>query len=84
MKKILTICLAVMMISAGVNAKEYKHSVGVVAGSGLGVQYKGFPMKHFTIIEEFGYLGSYAAADSDLCEVRVLACLSQGPEETRY
>lgn len=62
MKKILTICLAVMMISAGVNAKEYKHSVGVVAGSGLGVQYKGFPMKHFTVIEEFGYLGSYAAA----------------------
>ena len=66
MKKILTICLAVMMISAGVNAKEYKHSVGVVAGSGLGVQYKGFPMKHFTVIEEFGYLGSYAAAGDDI------------------
>ncbi len=62
MKKIITICLAVMMAAATVNAKEYKHSLGVVGGSGLGVQYKALPMKNFAIIEEFGYLGSFAAA----------------------
>lgn len=55
-----------MMISAGVNAKEYKHSLGVVAGSGLGVQYKVLPIEHFAIIEEFGYLGSYAAVGDNI------------------
>lgn len=44
------------------SAKEYTHSVGVVAGSGIGFQYKKMVSAHFTIIEEFGYLGSFAAA----------------------
>ena len=42
--------------------KEYTHSVGVVAGSGIGFQYKKMVSAHFTLIEEFGYLGSWAAA----------------------
>ena len=42
--------------------KEYTHSVGVVAGSGIGFQYKKMVSPHFTLIEEFGYLGSWAAA----------------------
>lgn len=62
MKKILTICLAVVLGAATVSAKEYKHSIGLVAGSGIGVQYKAMITKNFTIIEEFGYLGSLAAA----------------------
>ena len=42
--------------------KEYTHSVGVVAGSGIGFQYKKMVSPHFTLIEEFGYLGCWAAA----------------------
>ena len=64
MKKIITICLAVMMAAATVNAKEYKHSLGVVGGSGLGVQYKALPMKNFAIIEEFGYFMCISGAAS--------------------
>ena len=62
MKKILTICVAVLIAATTVSAKEYKHSLGIVAGSGIGVQYKTMVMDHFTIIDEFGYLGSFAAA----------------------
>ena len=62
MKKILTICVAVLMAATTVSAKEYTHSLGVVAGSGIGAQYKVMPMEHFTIIEEFGFLGSLCAA----------------------
>ena len=56
-------------VSAADNSKKataqgqaYKHSLGMVAGSGLGVQYKVMFTDHFTLIEEFGYLGSFAAA----------------------
>ncbi len=59
MKKILTVLLAAM-VAVGVSAKDYKHSLGAVGGSGLGVQYKVMVTDHFTIIDEFGYLGCYA------------------------
>ncbi len=61
MKRILTICLAVVAATT-MFAKDYQNSIGVVAGSGLGVQFKDMVTDHFTIIEEFGYLGSFAAA----------------------
>ena len=62
MKKILTLCIAILVAATTVSAKEYKHSLGMVAGSGIGLQYKTMVQPHFTIIEEFGYLGSFAAA----------------------
>ena len=65
MKKILTIIVAVLVAAASVSAKEYKHSIGLVAGSGIGAQYKVMVMDNFTIIEEFGYLGSLCAAGSN-------------------
>lgn len=64
MKKIFTIVMAVMMSAMTLSAKEtkpakstknYNHSVGMVAGLGLGFQYKGMVLDHFTIINEFGY-----------------------------
>lgn len=76
MKKIFTILLAAMVavgsVYAADNSKKaaksgsaYKHSIGVVAGSGIGVQYKTMIMDNFTIIEEFGYLGSLCAAGAN-------------------
>ena len=65
MKKILTILVAVAMTSA-VLAKDYKHSVGMVAGSGIGVQYKTMIMSNFALIDEFGYLGCYAGGGSQM------------------
>ena len=78
MKKIFIILMAAMVAAGSVYAadnkkasnaksgsksdKEYTHSIGVVAGSGIGIQYKKMVSAHFTIIEEFGYLGSFAAA----------------------
>ena len=62
MKKIFTLCVAVLVAAVSVSAKEYNHSVGMVAGTGIGAQYKTMVQKNFTIIEEFGYLGCYAAA----------------------
>ena len=78
MKKIFIILMAAMVAAGSVYAadnkkasnaksgsksnKEYTHSVGVVAGSGIGFQYKKMVSAHFTLIEEFGYLGSWAAA----------------------
>ena len=64
MKKILTICLAAVLAVATVSAKDYKLSLGMVGGSGIGVQFKALPLEHFAIMEEFGYLGCYAAAGS--------------------
>ena len=61
MKKIFTFCVAALTAMT-MFAGEYTHSLGLVGGSGIGVQYKVNPMDNFTIIEEFGYLGSYAAA----------------------
>ena len=65
MKKILTLCVAVITAMT-MSAKQYEHSIGVVAGSGIGVQYKTMVMDNFTIIEEFGYLGSLCAAGDGL------------------
>ncbi len=64
MKKIFTLCLAAMLAVVTVSAKDYKVSLGMVGGSGIGVQFKALPVEHFAIMEEFGYLGCYAAAGS--------------------
>lgn len=61
MKKIFTLCV-VTLVALSMSAKPYNHSIGVVAGSGIGVQFKTMVMDNFTIIEEFGYLGSLCAA----------------------
>ena len=55
MKKIITLCVAVLMAAMTVNAKEYKHSLGMVAGLGTGAQYKTMVLDDFTIIAEAGY-----------------------------
>lgn len=65
MKKILTLCLAAMLAVVTVSAKDYKVSLGMVGGSGIGVQFKALPVEHFAIMEEFGYLGCYSAAGKD-------------------
>ena len=52
MKKILTLCFAVLFAATTVSAKEYKHSVGVVGGLGVGAQYKTMVNDHFTLIAE--------------------------------
>lgn len=62
MKKVLTLCVALLVAATTISAKDYKHSLGMVAGSGIGVQYKTMVQDNFTLIEEFGYLGSFAAA----------------------
>ena len=54
MKKILTVIVAVAL-TANVFAKDYKHSVGMVAGLGMGAQYKTMVLDNFTIIAEAGY-----------------------------
>lgn len=61
MKKLLTFCMAIVAATM-MFAQDYQHSIGIVAGSGLGIQYKHMVNEHFTLIEEFGYLGSFAAA----------------------
>ena len=55
MKKILTLCVAVLIAATTVSAKDYKHSVGLVGGLGVGAQYKTIVANHFTIIAELGY-----------------------------
>ena len=73
MKKIFIILMAAMVATGSVYAadnskktakskKAYNMRIGMVAGSGIGVQFKDMITDHFTIIEEFGYLGSFAAA----------------------
>lgn len=54
MKKILTVLLAVAMTSA-IAARDYQHSIGMVAGLGIGAQYKTMVMDNFTILAELGY-----------------------------
>ena len=61
MKKIFTLCV-VALVALSMSAKPYTNSIGIVGGSGIGVQFKTMVMDNFTIIEEFGYLGSFAAA----------------------
>ena len=54
MKKLISLVLVVLM-AATVSAKKYEHSLGMVAGLGIGAQYKVMVLPNFTIIEEFGY-----------------------------
>ena len=61
MKKILTLCVALLVAATTISAKEYKHSLGMVAGLGIGAQYKVMVTDNFTIFEEFGYLGGCLA-----------------------
>ena len=61
MKKILTLCVALLIAATTISAKEYKHSLGMVAGLGIGAQYKVMVTDNFTIFEEFGYLGGCLA-----------------------
>ena len=61
MKKILTICVAFLLAATTTYAKEYKHSIGMVAGIGFGAQYKTMVTNNFTIIAEF--LGCSANLD---------------------
>ena len=53
MKKFLPLLLAVLF-AAGTYASDYKHSIGLVGGLGLGVQYKTMLTNNFTIIAETG------------------------------
>lgn len=55
MKKILTLCVAVLVAAVSVSAKDYKHSIGMVAGLGIGAQYKTMLSDNFTLIAELGY-----------------------------
>ncbi|MBR5678922.1 MAG: hypothetical protein IKX20_12470 [Paludibacteraceae bacterium] len=55
MKKIITLCLALMTAVTFVSAKDYQHSIGMVAGLGIGAQYKTMVMPNFTILAEIGY-----------------------------
>lgn len=60
-RQILLFSIAVLA-AATLSAKEYRHSVGLAGGTGVGVQYKLMINPHFTFIDEFGYLGCFAAA----------------------
>ena len=75
MKKIFTVLLAVMVAAGSVSAKEapkkkadakqaYTNSIGLVAGLGMGLQYKKMVSNHFTVIEEFGYFMCISGAAS--------------------
>ena len=86
MKKFFTILLATMVAVGSVYAadkgnqaaksgKPYNYSIGIVAGSGIGVQFKEMVMDHFTIIEEFGYLGSLCAAGANGANVPTLGAI---------
>ena len=86
MKKILTLIVAAIL-AVNVFASEYKHSIGVAAGLGLGVQYKVFVTDrhdgNFVIIDEFGYFtcpnaatGAYGGAIDNL----VMAYQAKGAE----
>ena len=55
MKKFFTLFVAAVLAVMTVNAKDYKHSVGMVGGLGIGAQYKTMVMDNFTIIAELGY-----------------------------
>ena len=65
MKKIFALCVVALEALSVSAAAPYKNSIGIVAGSGIGLQYKAMVTEHFTIIEEFGYLGSYCAAGAN-------------------
>ena len=84
MKKIIILCVAVLMAAMTVNAKEYKHSVGMVAGLGIGAQYKTMVQSDFTIIAEAGYFmnlnggtGAYAGGLGN-CVLAYQANITEG------
>ena len=55
MKKLLTLLVAVLVAATTVSAKDYKHSIGMVGGLGIGAQYKTMLTDNFTLIAEMGY-----------------------------
>ena len=55
MKKFFTLAAAMLVMVSMVSAKDYKHSIGMVAGLGIGAQYKTMVADHFTILAELGY-----------------------------
>ena len=77
MKRILTVFAAALMAVTMVNAKDYKVSLGAVGGSGIGVQFKALPKEHFAIMEEFGYLGCYAAAGKNNATIGYFGAVDQ-------
>jgi len=62
MKKFCTLVVGLIVAATTLYGANYKHSIGIVAGSGIGAQYKVMVLPNFTIIDEFGYLGSLCAA----------------------
>ena len=54
MKKILTVCIA-LMTAVTLFGRDYQHSLGIVGGLGIGVQYKGMVADNVTVMEELGY-----------------------------
>ena len=74
MKKIFTLCV-VALVALSMSAKPYNHSIGIVGGSGIGVQFKTMVMDNFTIIEEFGYLGSLCAAGQNNFNMATLGAI---------
>lgn len=64
MKKITTLVIALLTAVATISASNYEHSIGIVAGLGMGVQYKTMQTPNFTIIEEVGYFTTTAGAAS--------------------
>lgn len=75
MRKIFALCAAALVALTVSAAKPYTHSIGLVGGSGIGVQYKTMVMDHFTIIEEFGYLGSLCAAGANGMQAATLGAV---------
>ena len=55
MKKLLTLLVAVLVAATTVSAKDYKHSIGMVGGLGIGAQYKAMLTDNFTLSAEMGY-----------------------------
>lgn len=55
MKKLLTLLVAVLVAATTVSAKDYKNSIGMVGGLGIGAQYKAMLTDNFTLIAEMGY-----------------------------
>lgn len=62
-KKILSL-FAAAILAVSVNAADYTHSIGMVAGLGLGAQYKTMVSENFTLIDEFGYFTCISGAAS--------------------
>ena len=86
MKKILTLLVAVLVTATTISAKEYKHSLGMVGGFGIGVQYKTLVKPDFTIIVEEAYsfcptrtanVGGYQAWVTD-CVLAYQANITEG------